>query len=226
MWSRFAAERAFNNGRALTLADADRTNQTLAAYFPDVVSPPSADPKTIAAWFDKLIEEHIERRRSLIVDFGGGDLVLKTVAKEIPLVTFIEEHGIMPVALYFVGPDPDDAAYLVSMERDKLFAPKATIIVFNEYSVPDHMPEAEAFDQTVFMHPVIAQVLDRGGEIVRMPTLRAAHEIDRRRLSFFDAADGKTKGGLPPLGLMDRQRTATWLRQMEESFATVRHWLP
>ncbi|WP_269151080.1 hypothetical protein [Acetobacter sicerae] len=40
------------------------------------------------------------------------------------------------------------------------------------------------------------------------------------------AIDGETKDDLPPLGLIDRQRTRMWLDNMKKAFSEVQRWLP
>ncbi|GAL98746.1 hypothetical protein AA0312_1682 [Acetobacter tropicalis NRIC 0312] len=225
-FTRWAVEEARNAGREVIVADGDCTNQTLATYFPDAFSPPSADQVSITKWFESLVQKQIESRKSLIVDFGAGDRTLKHVAHELSLVSFLQNFGVQPVAIHFVGPDTDDLAYLQSFETDSLFAPDATIIVFNQFCVPPHIPQATAFSDSIAESEIIRQILDRGGDIVVMPTLGCAHEIERRRISFIGAVEGQTKGSLPPLGLIDRQRTRMWRDNMKKAFATVQHWLP
>jgi len=56
----------------------------------------------------------IADRFSLLLDLGGGDLLLRQLAREIGLVTFLARHAIRPVAIHFLGPDRDALAYLHS----------------------------------------------------------------------------------------------------------------
>ncbi|MEW9298634.1 hypothetical protein AB2M16_09625 [Acetobacter oryzifermentans] len=226
MFTRWAVEEAFNAGREVTVADGDCTNQTLSAYFKDVLSPSSADQVTVTKWFETLLEAQIEIRKSLIIDFGAGDRTLKHAAQDLSLVSLLKDCGITPVAIHFVGPDPDDLAYLQSFETDRLFVPDATIIVYNQFAIPSHIPQPAAFSESIAQSDVITQVLSRDGEIVVMPTLGCAHEIDRRRIGFIEAADGRTKGDLPPLSLFDRQRSRLWRDKMEKAFSDVTGWLP
>lgn len=225
-FTRWAVEEARNAGREVIVADGDCTNQTLATYFPDASSPASADHVTVTKWFEEQIETQIKSRKSLIVDFGAGDKTLKHVAHELSLVSFLKGQGIQLVAIHCVGPDSDDLAYLQSFETDSLFAPDATIIVFNQFCVPPHIPQATAFSDSIAESEIIQQILARSGDIVVMPTLGCAHEIERRRISFIGAVEGETKGSLPPLGLIDRQRTRMWRDNMKKAFATVQRWLP
>ena len=110
---RWMIDRALNQGRQIIVADADRTNQTLAAFFGELVlSPPSAADDDMRPWLDGLLEKAISERHSLIVDLGGGDQLLKHAAIELGLAEFLERNGVTPVVLHFVGADSDGIAYL------------------------------------------------------------------------------------------------------------------
>ena len=226
LWTRWAVERAQSEGREVVVADADRTNPTLAGYFEGVVTPPSADDRDVREWLASFIEAQIAGRFTAVLDLGGGDLVLKRIAREIQLVPFLREHGIRPVAVYLLGADPDDLAYLRDVEADGLFAPEATVIVFNEALVPIHRTPSTAFGETVQGHAILAKTLDRGAKLVWMPRLEPAQEIDARRLTFAAAEASQVKEGQAPIGPWKRQQIALWRRSMEAAFAPVADWLP
>jgi hypothetical protein len=90
------------------IADADRTNATLSAFFQKVVRPPSAEDEEVRLWLNDFVDDQIERRFSAYLDLGGGDLVLKTWARDLELAPFLEANGITPIALHFAGCDLDD----------------------------------------------------------------------------------------------------------------------
>jgi hypothetical protein len=225
-WVRWAVERAQSQGREVVLADADRTNATLSAYFEGVVTPPSADDRDVREWLAAFVEQQIERKFTAVLDLGGGDLVLKRVAREIGLVGFLGQYGIRPVAVHLIGPDPDDLAYLRDVESDGVFAPEATILVLNEALVPAHRTPRAAFEETVRSHPILAQTLARGARLVWMPRLEPASEIDARRLTFAAAEASRVKPGQAPIGPWRRQQIAAWRRAMEDAFAPAADWLP
>lgn len=222
---RWLAERAAEHGRTLTLADGDPTNATLAEYFPSTLRPPSTNEQDRRDWFDGLVEKQIEQGGSIAVDFGGGDLILKRQAAELELATFLEANGIEVVALHLIGPNLDDLAYLGEVERDGLFAPKATVLVINEGLVPPGRSERTAFEPIV-SHPIFQAAIGRGAKWVRMPRLACVQDVENRRISFAGAEAGETGRGLPVLGAINRQRIALWRREMESEFSAVSDWLP
>jgi hypothetical protein len=224
-WTRWAVERAQDQGRSIVLADADRTNATLSGYFAGVLTPPSADDDDMRDWFAAFCEQQIEDRFTALVDLGGGDLMLKRIAREASLTTLLEGHGIEVVAVHLIGPDRDDLAYLRDMEADGLFAPAATILVLNEGLLPKGRSTQAAF-QAVMENPIFQAAVRRGAKIVWMPRLTPAHEVDERRITFAAAEASKVKEGQKPIGPFNRQIIANWRRAMEQNFAPVAAWLP
>ena len=223
--ARWLIERAQNAGRAVVVADADRTNATLSAYFDGVLTPPNADDADVHDWFVALTEQQIEERFTTLLDFGAGDLMLKRVAREIGLVPFFGAYGIEPVAIHLLGPDRDDLAYLRDVEEGGLFAPKATIIVLNEGLVPAGRSAKAAFGP-VLDNPILNAALARGAKAIWMPRLIPAHEVDERRLTFAAAVAGRIKEGQRQIGPYNRELIKNWLRAMEQNFAPVAGWLP
>jgi hypothetical protein len=222
----WAAERAQAAGREVVIADADRTNATLSSYFQGVLTPPSVVEGDVRDWLAAIIEQQIEQRFSAFLDLGGGDLILKQVAREMQLAAFLEGYGIQPVAVHLIGADRDDLAYLRDVEEGGVFAPEATILVLNEALVQKHRSPQRAFEAAVLNHPIFGKALERGACAVWMPLLDAMPEIDERRLTFAAAEAGKVKPSQAPIGPWRRQQIALWRKTMEANFGPVAHWLP
>ncbi len=222
--ARCLIDRAQMQGREIVVADADRTNPSLAGYLNGVQAPPSADDNEMREWFRALCERQIAERFNLLIDLGGGDLLLKQMARRVDLVPFLKMNGIDVVAIHLIGPERDDLAYLRDLEIDGLVAPEATILVLNESLAPQNLSIKSAF-QPVFEHPIFKSALNRGAKLVWMPRLDVAHEISARRLPFTAAEAGAATEDLPPLGPWNRQLITMWLRAMEHNFAPVASWL-
>jgi hypothetical protein len=223
--TRWIAEKAGYEGRHPAIADGDRTNQTLAAYFQAVTSPPNTNDLDVRDWMEGLVSAQIEQRITVLLDLGGGDLTLKRLAAELDLVPFLSGSGIDVVAAHLIGPDLDDLAYLQSLEDQGTFAPERTMLVLNEGLVSGNRSERIAFEP-ITNHEVFRAVVTRGAKVVRMPRLGCLHEVELRRVLFADAAAGKTGRDLPPLNPVNRQRVTMWLREMATAFAPVEDWLP
>ncbi len=223
---RWICERALNAGRSVVIADGDRTNRSLPRFLDGVLTPPSANDPVVLGWLEAIIGKQVEEHFNVIVDLGGGDLVLKRMALELALQAFLQRHGITPAILHMLNPEVESLSYLTSLEEKGLFAPERTALILNEGLVAaDNDDDERVFDR-VKEHPVFKAAIRRGAIQIVMPRLVPAMDINARHLSFADAAAGKTKEGLPPLNIFRRERVAIWLRAMEVAFAPIAGWLP
>jgi hypothetical protein len=222
---RWVAETAIGRGGLPVIADADRTNATLAAHFENVLRPASPTDDDVRLWLNDLVDQQIEEKFSLFLDLGGGDLILKTWARELELAAFLEKNGITPVAVHFLGCDKDDLSYLRDTEANTRFTPTRTVVVLNEGLVPPGRVARTAFTPIV-EHEVFQKVLARGAVAVRMPRLACMHEVEDRRLSFADAEAGAVKAGQAKIGPVNRQLIGLWRRDMAIAFSKVAQWMP
>lgn len=226
MLCRWMIERALDAGRVPVVADGDRTNQSLARAFSSVLSPPSADDADVREWIAGLVEALLIERQDTVLDLGGGDLVLKGLAREMDLLPWLTGLGVELVAVHLIGAASDDMAFLYSMEEGGLLAPPATILVLNEGMVPPGRSPHAAFSATVQAHPILAATVARGARVVSMPRLEPASEVEERGLTFMAASENRVPAGQPPLGLWRAQQVALWRRRMAVAFAPVEEWLP
>lgn len=214
---RVMVERAQEAGRGPAIADADRTNATLASFFKDVIRPDYPDEKTVHDWLDSLINQQAEDQITVVLDMGGGDQVFKRFAKSLELSALLDSAGILPVALHFIGPDIDDLTYLKDIEESGAFCPPQTVLVLNEGLIRDARPMEAAFAD-VREHATYRAALARGAREIVFPRLGCMQEVNSRRLSFAEAQKS--------LGLTNRQRVAIWRRDVEQALVPVIDWLP
>ena len=175
---RWAAEGALERGAEPVIADADRTNATLAAFFENVARPDSPEDEDVRLWLNEFVDRQIDHRFSAFIDLGGGDLILKTWARDLQLASFLEQHGVVPVAVHFLGCDLDDLAYLRDIEDGARFQPRQTVIVLNEGLGAGRQGGANGLRTDHPDHEVFRKVLDRGAVVVRMPRA-GLHARDR-----------------------------------------------
>jgi hypothetical protein len=223
--ARWVIDRAHVQGREIVVADVDPTNPALAAYFDGVLSPPSGDLDDMEDWAVQVLERLTIERYNGIIDFGAGSPLLKLLARRIDFADHAKNFDVEFVAIYLLTPDLDDLAMLRDLETDGLFAPEATILALNEGVVPGHKSFEKAF-KPVLEHPIFKAAVQRGAKMVAIPKLAPASEITVQRLTMSAAERGESKEGRPPLGPINRQSITKWLRDMEQNFAHVAHWLP
>lgn len=224
---RYAAEQTAAAGRTVMLADMDRTNATLASYFEDVQRPPEGDEATVAKWLERLLGFVMTKKLSAYIDLGGGDTTLRRLVTEVPdLVATLDAAGIGPVAVYMLGPQTDDLSPLATLEQAS-FQPKATMLVLNEALIETAVSREEAFAR-VLRHSAFREAAARGAEIVWMPRLLPAGEIEARRVFYGQAASGAIREGRKQtaLGPFDQGRVRAWLDNMRAEFAGVQSWIP
>ncbi len=223
-WARWMIDRAQTRGREIVVADGDRTNPALGAFFHEVLTPPSAEPDDMEVWFMALCAEQSEKRFNAVLDLGGGDQLLKAFGRKLDFSTYFEELGIEPVAVYLLSSDPDDLAFLRDLEADGLFAPEATILVLNEGRADGRKSSSGAFN-AILEHRIFTAAMKRGAVPIVMPRLFYAAESAVLRLTPSAAVACRSREGHPPLGVAQRQFIAKWLRDMEQNFAPVASWL-
>jgi hypothetical protein len=223
---RYLGERALAAGRRVLICDCDRNNQTLTAFFGNAVERPDyPDDDSVIAFLNRCADSIASSSLSVVLDMGGGDLVFPRYARSLQLANLLEENGVRPVAMHFVGPALDDLTTLQEIEQSGAFCPDATVIVLNAGLIRDTRTPDAAF-KAVRDHETVKAAEARGALVVTMPRLACMHEIDQRRLTFADAQKGRVKPGQEPLGLTMRQMVTIWRRGMESAFTPAEEWLP
>ena len=218
---RWIAESSFQRGSTPILADIDPSNASFSRYFNNVARPETDNPAGVARWLQQLIEHCVAEHQSAIVDLGGGDTTLRTLATEMPgLAHAMEGSGVAPVMLYLLGTQTEDLTPAITLSA-RGFAPKAQALVLNEVAIDAGTTRAEAFGRLTKLPGFID--LAKTSVPVWMPRLFAAEAIEARQCRFFDARDGKVT---PPLGLFDGARLRTWLDAMDRRLAGISSWIP
>jgi hypothetical protein len=203
------------------LADIDPNNASFSAYFEGVSRPETYDPVGVRRWLLDLISYIAAEKVSAVIDLGGGDTTLRSIADEVPrLFEDLQAEGIAPVLFYPVGRRPDDLAPALTLVS-RGFVASAQAIVLNEFAIPTGMLREEAFSR-LRASPAYAELAKSSVELW-MPRNFAAEAIEIRHCGFRQALQG---GCEPPLDFIDRSRLATWLTAMDRRFSGVRTWLP
>lgn len=219
---RWCIEWCLQRGGEPVIADADRTNPTLLAFHPGASRPPSAEDEDVRLWLNDLVDTQIDTRKTVFLDLGGGDQALRQWSRDLDLAQFLTKHGITPVLLHLLGADVDDLAYLRDLET--VFAPQHTALILNEGMVPSGRSPLSAFGP-IIDHAVFKAAVERGAVAVRLPRLGCMQDIDRRRLSFQDAEDGKVKPGQERFPPTMQQMAALWRRAVPQAFAPILPWI-
>jgi len=222
LFLRWIGEMAQGAGHDPLMADIDPTNATFSTYFDGVARPDTFNQTAVRDWLSEFMEFAIAQRHTAVIDLGGGDTVLQTIAREMPgFDAMIEDAGLALVMFYLAGPHPEDLTPVATLAALG-FHPRSRAIVLNEGVGPVGQPREVAFARVLSAN-VYCEEIRRGAVGLWMPRLHAADAVEARTAGFVAARDGQTQ---PPLGLFDRSRVNHWLRAMDEQFAGVRSWMP
>jgi hypothetical protein len=220
---RFAIEQCFARGGEPVIADADRTNPTLTAFFPNSSTrPQSTENDDVRLWLDALVDGQIDSRSTIYLDLGGGDQMLKQWTRDMDIGPFLTRYDIVPVLLHVLGSDLDDLTYLRDLES--VFSPTHTAIILNEGVVPSGKTPMTAF-RPIVERPEYQSAIGRGVQTVMMPRLGCMQDVDRRRLSFANAETGTVKDGQEKFPPTMQQQVVMWRRAMATAFAPISSWI-
>jgi hypothetical protein len=207
------------------VVDADPKNSSLANRHPDVEIPSGIGEDrriSIEAKFDRLASDAgTPRQHDMLLDLGGGDLLLKRWGHDVALAGSLTEAGVDPVLIHLLGPDDQDLAHVSDVEAGQVFSPPRTILAVN-YGLVATASLSEAFAKAQSSE-VVKSIVKRGGKLVFMPRLDCLSAMENAGVTFLDAR----KGTLSNLKLLDRIRVNRWVREdMPKMLDPVRNWLP
>jgi hypothetical protein len=218
---RWITEISILNGGTPILADVDPSNAAFSHYFADVARPDTDTPAGVVTWLQDLIEHCIIEQQSAIIDLGGGDTTLRTLATEMPgLADHIEASGLSPVIFHLIGIQPEDLEPATTLTM-RGFTPKAQALVFNEFSIEPGLTRDRAFDR--IMGAPSYGALAKASLRLWMPRLAAADAVESRQCTYVAARDGAID---PPLGIFEAARVRAWLNTMDRRFSGVSSWIP
>jgi hypothetical protein len=190
---RWISEISIDRGSSVILADIDPSNATFSTYFGNVARPETDAPAGIVRWLQSLIEHCMAERQSAIVDLGGGDTTLRTLATELPsLAETMEIEGIAPVVFHLLTTNPEDLTPALTLS-ERGFSPPAQALVLNEFGIEAGRTRAESF-RRIFQQPGF-QTLAQTSVVLWMPRLFSAEAIEARQCKFQMARDGRVTPG-------------------------------
>ncbi|MCB8883937.1 hypothetical protein ACELLULO517_27065 [Acidisoma cellulosilytica] len=218
---RWMTETALDQGSSVVLADIDPTNSSFASYFEGVEQPEIDDPAGVRRWLLDLIEDCIASKQSAIIDLGGGDTTLRSLAGDLPnFAGEIEKGGLSPVIFYLAGNQPEDLLPARTL-IDRGFSPQAQAIVFNETAIATGLTREQTFARVAASPDY--RMLTKRAISLWMPRLFPMEALEARHCHFLDARDRTVT---PQLGLFESAGVRAWLDAMNARFAGVSSWIP
>ncbi len=204
---------------------------SIDAFFPDVRRPGYSGIDDRRGWLERAIEEQSATRHDVLLDVGGGDLVLQTMLHDLDLSTIAGTMGVRVVIAQLLGPivadiDHFDASLLgsgVNGNGGKV----EMLFVMNAGLIRGDTSPLKAFEP-LFASPPIVEAMAKGAAVTMLPQLRCLDAVLERGLTFRDASDRKTPAGVAPLSIFDVSRVYKWWTEdLDTMFSRIpADWLP
>ena len=213
--ARLLAQHFIDQGRAFTGFDTDRSHTSFTRFYADYAAPVVVDTyeglDLIAAQFEEAPTEGAQPH--VIVDLAAQTAApLARWVKDSDLVSLMASMGIT-VNFWHVADAGKDSVDLL----DRLVA---TYGAGPNYIVVKNLGRGSDFSQ-LENSAALKKAVALGGHIISLPQLHEAsmRKIDRQNASFWAAIHRKE--GDDALGLLERQRVKTWLKNCYASFDTL-----
>ena len=218
-----------SRGSRIEVWNADQQNRThsLSTFFEDAAAPASGGLVDAKRWIEEKLVDQVTHRYHAVLDAGGGWTGFSSLVEEVPVIGALDEHGVKVVGLFCIGPEQADLDYLEHFAESETFLPEATVIVLNAGLVLSGRSAAGAF-AAVRENRAFKAAVERGAQVVMMPTLACMSEVTDRGLSFAEAAAGSVKPGQAPMSLFDPTRVREWWTKKVPAFFDLfpAEWLP
>ncbi len=210
--ARVLAQYFIDRGRGFTGFDTDRSHTSFTRFYGDYASPVVVDSyeglDMIVGEFEEPSEDG--KVKSVIVDLAAQTAApLSRWIRDSDLISLMAEMGVT-VNFWHVADAGKDSVDLLDRLINTYGAGPNYFVVKNLGRGTD-FSQLDASDAMKKAHALGARVLS-------LPQLHetSMRKIDRQNVSFWAATH--TTSGPEPLGMLERQRVKTWLRNSYASF--------
>lgn len=201
--SRILAQYHIDHEKPFVGFDTDRSHRSFMRFYSDYAYPTVVDSYESLDAIANALEQHPSQ--NVIVDLAAQTFA--PVARWISDSNFFEAFSEMSVAVNFwhVMDDGKDSVDLLGRLFDTYGFAAKYVIVLNY---------GRGNDFTIFKRSAEYQrAIDIGATIIELPRLHDAcmRKIDQQNTSFWAAANNRAAGA-DALGILERQRVKSWLR--------------
>jgi hypothetical protein len=213
--ARLLAQYFIDKGRAFTGFDTDRSHTSFTRFYADYAAPVVVDSYEgldhIAAIYEETPD--VGPLPHVVVDLAAQTAApLARWVHDSDLVALMASMGVS-VNFWHVADAGKDSVELL----DRLVA---TYGAGPNYIIVKNMGRGSDFSQ-LEASAALKKAQALGGHVISLPQLHEAsmRKIDRSNASFWAA--GHTSGGPDALGMLERQRVKTWLKNAYTSLDTL-----
>lgn len=205
--SRLLAQYFIDRNRAFTGFDTDRSHTSFTRFYADFASPVIVDryeglDKIVACFEDSAPDA---QPASVIVDLAAQTaLPLSRWIQDSDLLPLMGEMGVTVNFWHLADAGKDSVDLLDRLVNTYGQGPN--------YIVVKNLGRGSDFSE-LEQSAALQKTLELGGCVVTLPQLHESsmRKIDRRNASFWSAIHDRT-GGDDALGMLERQRVKTWLK--------------
>ena len=220
-WLDYSVQRARKQGRNPLIADSAR-NPTLSGLYSDAMKPASEAVSDQKEFTGTILNTMVRERRSCAFDLGGGqDQNLADFVQDIDLIAFCERKGVVPVAVYILGPDPDDFEHALAIRDAAFFRPKHELIVLNEGVLRRGEDPNGAFGR-IKEHPEFLGWVETNARVIYMRSLACLPDVRRLGLSLNEAAENKPNAQGKVLDMVKAFMVEDWIGKLDAEVADVK----
>lgn len=213
--ARVLAQYFIDKGQPFTGFDTDRSHTSFARFYADYASPVVVDTyeglDQVASVFEEVPPSGV--RPSVIVDLAAQTAApLAHWIRDSDLLSLLASMGVT-VNFWHLADAGQDSVDLLDRLVNTFGAGPNYLVVKNEGRGHDF----SQLDQSAALKKALAL----GARVVTLGQLHegSMRKIDRRNASFWSAIH--TTGGTDALGLLERQRVKTWLRNTYATLDTL-----
>jgi hypothetical protein len=213
--ARVLAQYFIDKGQPFTGFDTDRSHTSFARFYADYASPVVVDTyeglDQVASVFEKVPASGV--RASVIVDLAAQTAApLSRWVRDSDLLSLLASMGVT-VNFWHMADAGKDSVELLDRLINTYGPGPNYFVVKNEGRGSDFSQLAQS--------PALKKAYALGGRLVTLGQLHEAsmRKIDRSNASFWSAIHTST--GPDALGMLERQRVKTWLRNTYATFDTL-----
>ena len=151
---------------------------------------------------------------SRVLDLSGGDRVLQEYVRELALMEFCRDFGVIATVAVYLGPDMEDFRHATQLLTSGELKSDRTVLVLNEGVIRMGQTTRGAFD-AIMLQPEFETLCESGARVLMIPRLTCMAVLRERKLGFFDVLDRSPGGAGEHVSPTLHHMTKTWLALVE-----------
>ena len=231
-------QRARHAGRRVKPLDADLRSRTLSGLYPSALpdgmpiedgasAPPSDELPHIKPWLSAELDDMVRTGVSRVLDLSGGDRVIQEYVRDLALMQFCHDFGVVVTMAVYLGPDMEDFRHATQLLTSNDMKCERTLLLLNEGVIRMGQTTTGAFD-AIMEHPDFDELLRGGARFIFIRRLTCMAQLRALNLRFYDILDRSPGSPGAAVSPTLHHMTKVWLADYERELgrAGVADWMP